>query len=105
MIKISEPCCGFGISRHPTGKTGGGTFVDMLLAGLTRGGRVCFKRVLITCGMIVACVLISTPGFAVDLKKKYEFDIREATLGAALDVIVRTTGFLIIFPYELAGKT
>ncbi len=42
---------------------------------------------------------------AQDFEKKYEFQIREKTLGAALDQIVRQTNLVILYPYELAKQT
>ncbi|MGE0409629.1 MAG: TonB-dependent receptor plug domain-containing protein, partial [Amphiplicatus sp.] len=37
--------------------------------------------------------------------EKYEFRIREDTLGSALDAIVRQTNLVVLYPYELADKT
>ncbi len=105
MKKSLEPDCGFENVRHPISKTGSRLSRDMLLAALTIGGRVCVKWVFVPCTFIAVWIWLSAPSFAKDLTKKYEFNIREETLGSALDVIVRQTGFLVLFPYELAGKT
>jgi iron complex outermembrane recepter protein len=50
-------------------------------------------------------LLQATVGHAGDSERKYDFDVREETLGAALNAIAQQTDLIVLFPNELAGTT
>lgn len=78
----------------------------MLIAGLTTGARQRARRVLIVgAAASLWALLNATVGHAGDGERRYDFDVRKETLGAALDAIARQTDLIVLYPNELAGKT
>lgn len=55
--------------------------------------------------MAAACLMFQASALAQPFDRKYDFSIREESLGAALDAIVRETDLVILYPYELADQT
>ena len=77
----------------------------ILIGRLTNGERTSLKRVRLACAFIAALLFLVVPELAQAFEQKYEFRIEQETLGSALDAIVQQTDLVILYPYELAGKT
>jgi hypothetical protein len=59
----------------------------------------------LSCVVAAACVLHGARVDAREVEPTYDFDIREKTLGAALNAIARQTNLVVLYPNELASKT
>jgi hypothetical protein len=77
----------------------------VLIAGLTKGTGQRARRAFMVGVAATLWLLQATVGHAGDSERKYDFDVREETLGAALNAIAQQTDLIVLFPNELAGTT
>lgn len=86
-------------------KAGGRSRFDVLIARLTTWGGNTTHSAHIACGLLVVSLFLAADCNARDLNQRFDFRIREETLGAALDELVYLTDLIVLYPHELAEKT
>lgn len=76
----------------------------VLTAGLRRGEGNGWRRICAALGVIATWFALTTAACAETQERRYNFNIREETLGAALDAMVEKTDYIVLYPYELASR-